>query len=112
MPPYGIPSKNPISEETLQKPISPYGKSKLMVEEIIKDLAKPSKSSKCNLKIFQCNRSIQKILIGEKHIPETHLIPLVLDTALGVNKEITILAMISILQMELAFKLYSCCRSS
>ena len=87
---YGIPSQNPISEETLQNPISPYGKSKLMVEEIIKDLAKPANLKSVILRYFNAAGASEDSLIGEKHIPETHLIPLVLNTAIGVNKEITI----------------------
>ena len=87
---YGIPSENPISEETLQKPISPYGKSKLMIEEIIKDLAKPANLRSVILRYFNAAGASEDSLIGEKHIPETHLIPLVINTAIGINKEITI----------------------
>ena len=87
---YGIPSKNPISEEAIQNPISPYGKSKLMIEEIIKDLAKPANLKSVILRYFNAAGASEDSLIGEKHIPETHLIPLVINTAIGVKNEITI----------------------
>ena len=61
-----------------------------MVEEIIKDLAKPANLQSVILRYFNAAGASEDSLIGEKHIPETHLIPLVLNTALGVNKEITI----------------------
>ncbi len=87
---YGVPSRNPISEENSQKPISPYGKSKLMVEEIIKDLAKSANLKSVILRYFNAAGAAEDSLIGEKHIPETHLIPLVINTAIGLNRELTI----------------------
>ncbi len=87
---YGIPNQNPISEETPQKPISPYGRSKLMIEEIIKDLAKSANLKSVILRYFNAAGASEDTLIGENHVPETHLIPLVINAAIGINKEIKI----------------------
>ena len=79
----------PITEETPQKPISPYGRSKLIIEEIIKDLAKSANLKSVILRYFNAGAS-EDALIGENHVPETHLIPLVINAAIGINKEFTI----------------------
>ncbi|TDX59265.1 UDP-galactose 4-epimerase [Orenia marismortui] len=87
---YGEPEEIPIKETQAKKPINPYGKSKLMVEEILEDY-----DSSYNLKYncfryFNASGADESGEIGEKHTPETHLIPLILKTALEERDEIYI----------------------
>ncbi len=89
---YGIPKNIPIKEEHELNPINPYGKSKLMVELA---LEKESKSSSNDfkysaLRYFNASGADPECEIGEDHNPETHLIPLVLDVALGKRDKINI----------------------
>ncbi len=82
---YGQPERIPITEDAEKKPTNNYGLSKLLFEEYLdshKDL-----NSVC-LRYF--NAAGAAYGIGEDHNPETHLIPLILKTALGQNKEIKI----------------------
>ncbi len=78
---YGIPEKVPVDEFSPTSPISPYGKSKLMVEQILKEIAPNIKS--VSLRYFNAAGADESALIGEAHKPETHLIPLLLKTAKG-----------------------------
>ncbi|MEW6107751.1 MAG: UDP-glucose 4-epimerase GalE [Nitrospirota bacterium] len=80
---YGIPNEIPINEEHPQLPINPYGKSKLMVEEILKDFEKAYGINYISLRYFNAAGADPDGELGEWHEPETHLIPLVLDVALG-----------------------------
>jgi len=77
---FGLPLENdiPISETTLQNPINPYGKSKLMIENILIDYHKAYKLPVSILRYFNAAGADIKGDIGEDHNPETHLIPLVL----------------------------------
>lgn len=89
---YGIPKNIPIKEEHELNPINPYGKSKLMVELA---LEKESQSSSNDfkysaLRYFNASGADPECEIGEDHNPETHLIPLVLDVALGKRDKINI----------------------
>lgn len=72
---YGIPKKLPITEETEQVPINPYGKSKLMIENVLKDLAERYALPSVIYRYFNAAGADPKCLIGELHDPETHLIP-------------------------------------
>lgn len=81
---YGEPKVIPIKENDLKKPTNPYGQSKLFIEKILDDL---DFKSIC-LRYF--NASGASYEIGEWHTPETHLIPLVLFTALGKRDKICI----------------------
>lgn len=88
---YGDPDKVPITEDEKQKPVSPYGRSKLMVEEILKDLQggwKPFKFAA--LRYFNASGCAMDGTLGEDHDPETHLIPVVLQAILGVRPGITV----------------------
>ncbi len=87
---YGIPETIPIQEDHKQCPISPYGASKLMVEEILKyfDLAHGIRS--ISFRYFNAAGADPDGEIGEDHDPETHLIPLVLDVALRRRPSISI----------------------
>lgn len=78
---YGIPDKNPISEDHPQHPINPYGFSKLVVERILADLDQAYGLRSVSLRYFNAAGADPDGEIGEAHDPETHLIPLVLAAA-------------------------------
>jgi len=80
---YGVPTMTPISEEHLQQPINPYGWSKLMVERILRDYEHAHGIRYCALRYFNAAGADPDGEIGEDHTPETHLLPLVIDAALG-----------------------------
>ncbi len=87
---YGEPKEVPIPESHPQHPINPYGASKLMVERILADYSKAYSLKYVALRYFNAAGADESGEIGEDHNPETHLIPLVLDAALGRRKHITI----------------------
>lgn len=87
---YGNPEYIPIDENHPKKPINPYGKSKLMIEEILEDYAKAYDFNYVSLRYFNVAGADFDAEIGEKHIPETHIIPLLLDVALGKREYFTI----------------------
>jgi UDP-glucose 4-epimerase len=87
---YGIPEKIPIDESHPQNPISPYGKSKYMVEEILKDYSSAYPFDFMSLRYFNAAGADPDGEIGEKHDPETHLIPLILDVARGRSPSIKV----------------------
>lgn len=80
---YGIPSRLPITEDLPQAPISPYGQTKLDVENALKALGVAHDFSSASFRYFNAAGAAANGQIGEDHSPETHLIPLVLDVALG-----------------------------
>jgi UDP-glucose-4-epimerase GalE len=80
---YGQPVEIPISEEHPQRPISPYGKTKVMVEQILEDYKTAYGLESVSLRYFNAAGADRDGDLGEDHRPETHLIPLVLQTALG-----------------------------
>jgi UDP-glucose 4-epimerase len=80
---YGVPERIPITEDHPQKPINPYGRTKLMVEGILKDFDTAYGMKHVSLRYFNAAGADSDAEIGEWHEPETHLIPLVLDAALG-----------------------------
>jgi UDP-glucose 4-epimerase len=78
---YGVPVATPISELNEQLPISPYGRSKLMVEQILKDVAVANKNFKfIGLRYFNATGASIQDGIFEQHEPETHVIPLLLHS--------------------------------
>jgi UDP-glucose 4-epimerase len=79
---YGIPQKLPLTEDHPQNPINTYGKTKLMVEEIIKDFDLAYGLKSVIFRYFNAAGAQPEGLLGEDHDPETHLIPLILLTAL------------------------------
>jgi UDP-glucose 4-epimerase len=94
---YGEPGEKyiPIPETCPQSPINPYGRSKLHVEHILFDHAAASASSPhpfcfAALRYFNVAGSDRTGLIGEHHEPETHLIPVILQAALGQREGVTI----------------------
>jgi UDP-glucose 4-epimerase len=88
---YGIPEKVPISEETPQKPINPYGESKLKFEGAIANAHATNKLEYLSLRYFNAAGADADGEFGEDHTPETHLIPLVFDAAMGRRTEAQIL---------------------
>jgi UDP-arabinose 4-epimerase len=78
---YGIPDRVPIAEDHLQRPINPYGHSKLFVERMLADLNVASGLPWIALRYFNAAGADPDGEIGEAHDPETHLIPLVLAAA-------------------------------
>ncbi len=87
---YGLPECLPITEEQNQRPINPYGSSKLMVERILKDFDIAYGIRSISLRYFNAAGADIESEIGENHNPETHLIPLAICSALGLNPSITI----------------------
>lgn len=87
---YGNPIKIPIAEDHPLFPINPYGRSKLMVENILSDYASAYGFKYASLRYFNAAGADPKIRIGEWHEPETHLIPLVLDAAIGARKSVRV----------------------
>lgn len=87
---YGVPETVPISETLPQNPINPYGASKLMVERILADFDKAYGVRSVCFRYFNAAGADPDGRLGEDHTPETHLIPLVLQTALGHRESISI----------------------
>jgi UDP-arabinose 4-epimerase len=80
---YGVPEELPIRETMPQRPISPYGRSKLMVEQILEDSAAAYGLRYVSLRYFNACGADPDGELGEKHDPETHLIPRALLAASG-----------------------------
>lgn len=87
---YGKPKELPLTEDHPRNPISPYGRTKFMIEEILKDYDRAYGMKHINLRYFNAAGADPDGEIGERHSPETHLIPLVLLAALGINQDIKI----------------------
>lgn len=87
---FGEPVEKTISETHPQKPINPYGMSKLMVEHILKDFEKAYNLKSVILRYFNAAGADIEGMIGESHSPESHLIPLVMQAAKGVRDSIKI----------------------
>lgn len=81
---YGVPKSLPITEDMVQKPINPYGWSKLMVEKILADYGSAYGLGSIALRYFNAAGCDPGGMLGERHEPETHLIPLVAREALRV----------------------------
>lgn len=88
---YGVPKFIPLTEDHPQDPISPYATSKWMVERILDDFAAAYNFKSVSFRYFNASGADPDGLLGEDHVPETHLIPLVLLTALGQRESIAIL---------------------
>lgn len=87
---YGEPQARTIFESHPLAPINPYGRSKLMVEQVIQDLAKSDGLKYAILRYFNAAGADPEGRIGERHDPESHLIPLILQVAAGEKPFITI----------------------
>jgi len=80
---YGIPDEVPIPEESPQRPINPYGASKLMIERMLVDYEMAYGIRHATLRYFNAAGADPDGEIGETRLTETHLIPLMLDAILG-----------------------------
>lgn len=78
---YGVPERQPIGEDVAQAPVNPYGRSKLMVETMIRDYAGSHGIQAAMLRYFNAAGCDPAGRLGERHEPETHLVPLVLAEA-------------------------------
>jgi UDP-arabinose 4-epimerase len=87
---YGTPARVPITEDTPQRPVNPYGESKLICERAIHWYGEAYRMSYAALRYFNAAGADPDGEIGEAHEPETHLVPLVLATALGRRAQIDI----------------------
>ena len=80
---YGTPAVVPITEETPQAPINPYGQTKLAFEKMLADYAAAYPLGFAALRYFNASGATPDGTLGEDHTPESHLIPLVIQVALG-----------------------------
>jgi UDP-glucose-4-epimerase GalE len=87
---YGIPTKVPITEDHPQRPINPYGFTKLAIEHALADYAHAYGLGYAALRYFNASGAAADGTIGEDHDPETHLIPLVLQVALGQREHVDV----------------------
>jgi len=87
---YGVPQRVPIGEDELQLPINPYGFSKLVVEHALHDYARAYGLAFAALRYFNAAGASPDGDLGEDHTPETHLIPIVLQVALGQREKVWI----------------------
>jgi UDP-glucose-4-epimerase GalE len=87
---YGLPATVPIAETTPQCPVNPYGESKLMVERALHWYGRAYGLTYAALRYFNAAGADPEGEIGEDHTPETHLIPLILDAALGRRAQIDV----------------------
>ncbi|HOI71205.1 MAG TPA: UDP-glucose 4-epimerase GalE [Methanobacterium sp.] len=87
---YGEPEVIPITENHTQNPINPYGKAKLMVEQILGDYSHAYGLKYVLLRYFNAAGADPEAEIGELHNPESHLIPLIMDVACDIREKIQI----------------------
>ncbi len=87
---YGVPDRTPIAETQRQNPINPYGFAKLVIERALDDYAAAYGIGYAALRYFNAAGASPEGDIGEDHQPESHLIPIVLQVALGQRDKITI----------------------
>lgn len=87
---YGQPRETPIRESAAKLPVNPYGTTKLLIEQALADYSHAYDFSFAALRYFNASGASEEGDIGEDHRPESHLIPLVLQVALGQRPHITI----------------------
>ena len=87
---YGLPERLPIDERHPQNPVNPYGESKLFVERVLKWYEVAHGIRSVPLRYFNAAGADAEGDIGEDHTPETHLIPLVIEAALGVRSHVEV----------------------
>lgn len=87
---FGEPKSALINEEHPQKPLNPYGRSKLMIEQILQDYGQAYNFNSVSLRYFNAAGADPEGKLGERHFPETHLIPLVLQVAANRKSSISI----------------------
>ncbi|SFD62078.1 UDP-galactose 4-epimerase [Enterococcus casseliflavus] len=87
---YGEPDHSPITEETPTNPKNPYGESKLIMEKMMRWCDEAYGMKYVALRYFNVAGAKSDASIGEDHDPETHLVPIILQAALGQRKEVAI----------------------
>lgn len=88
---YGIPDRLPLDEHSSQRPCNPYGQSKLIVEQMLRDLVKADPSFGCiALRYFNVAGCSADGMLGEDHDPQLRIIPILLQTAMGLRESFTI----------------------
>jgi UDP-glucose-4-epimerase GalE len=87
---FGEPKYTPIDEQHPQQPINPYGRTKLMVEQALADYGRAFALKSVCLRYFNAAGADPEGQLGERHEPETHLIPLVLQVASGRRPSISV----------------------
>jgi UDP-glucose 4-epimerase len=87
---YGHPTSVPITEDEAVIPINPYGRSKSFIETVLRDVSLAENLRYVSLRYFNAAGAETRARIGERHDPETHLIPLILKTAKGERQSIII----------------------
>lgn len=87
---YGIPELIPITEDSPTRPINPYGLTKLVFEEALEELSRTDQMSYASLRYFNAAGADLESDLGEDHRPETHLIPLVVKAALGLEPRVAV----------------------
>ena len=87
---FGEPQYSPIDERHPQQPINPYGRTKWMVEQALADYDRAYGLKSVSLRYFNAAGAHPQGLLGERHEPETHLVPLVLQAAAGRRPHVTV----------------------
>ena len=80
---FGEPKYSPVDEKHPQQPVNPYGRTKLMVEQVLADYEQAYGLRSVSLRYFNAAGADPEGQLGERHEPETHLVPLVLQAASG-----------------------------
>ena len=87
---YGTPDYTPVDEDHPRRPINPYGQSKHIIETVLEDYRDAHGFSSTSLRYFNAAGADPEGELGERHEPESHLIPLVIQAALGQRPDIKI----------------------
>jgi UDP-glucose 4-epimerase len=87
---YGVLQEVPVTENQPKQPINPYGRSKLMVEDILDDFDHAYGLRSVRFRYFNAAGADPQGRLGEDHTPETHILPLILLTAMGKRESISI----------------------
>jgi UDP-glucose 4-epimerase len=87
---YGKPKEIPITEEMVTKPVNVYGRTKLMIEQILEDYRNAYGMNYISLRYFNACGADEEGNIGEDHNPETHLIPIIFQVINGKRKKLII----------------------
>lgn len=87
---FGEPAELPIREDHPQRPINPYGETKMIGERMLADYERAYGLHSCSFRYFNAAGDAEDSAIGESHHPETHLIPLVIQAALGKRPPLTV----------------------
>ena len=87
---YGVPDRMPVPEDSPPRPINPYGFTKLAIEHALADYARAYGLGFAVLRYFNACGAASDTSIGEDHTPETHLIPIILQVALGQREHVAV----------------------